>query len=75
MKFIETHERVYSRGGYISNPVMFAVDDIRRIVQCEDDYNFTNIITKDGKVHTTPEKYEDLVKKIKECCEPEGKEE
>lgn len=65
--FVELKKREYYRGGYISNPAMFAVDDIARVIQCTDDHDFTNIITKDGKVHTITERYEDVVKKIRDA--------
>lgn len=67
MMFVELKKQEYYRGGHISNPVMFAVDDIARVVRCTDDYDFTNIITKDGKVHTITERYEDVVKKIRDA--------
>ena len=65
--FVELKKQEYYRGGYISNPIMFAVDDIARVVQCVGDYSCTNIITKDGKVHTITERYEDVVKKIRDA--------
>ena len=67
MMFVELKKQQYYRGGYISNPSMFAVDDIARVVQCVDDYDLTNIITKDGKGHTIAERYEDVVKKIRDA--------
>jgi hypothetical protein len=67
MMFVELKKQEYYRGGYVSNPAMFAVDDIARIVQCTDDYNYTNIVTKDGKVHTIHERYDDVAKKIRDA--------
>ena len=65
--FVELKKREYYRGGYISNPVMFAIDDIARVVSCTDDYNYTNIVSKDRKVHTIAERYEDVAKKIRDA--------
>jgi len=65
--FVELKRREYYRGGYISDQALFAIDDISRVVQCKDDWNFTNVITKDGKVHTIAEKYEDVAKKIRDA--------
>lgn len=65
--FIELKKLEYYRGGYISNPAMFAIDDIARVVQRTDNHNYTNIITKDGKVHTIAERYEDVAKKIRDA--------
>ena len=65
--FIELKEQTYNRGGYISTNIMFALDDIARVIECTDDYSCTNIITKDGKKHTINERYENVVKKIKEA--------
>lgn len=65
--FVELNKREYYRGDYISNPAMFAVDDISRVVQCTDDYSCTNIVTKDGKVHTIAERYRDVAKKIRDA--------
>lgn len=67
MMFVELKKQEYYRGGYISDPAMFAIDDIARVVQCKDDYSYTNIITKDGKVHTITERYEDVAKKIRDA--------
>ena len=65
--FIEVHKREYYRGGHIFTDMYISVDDISRIVQCTDDFNYTNIITKDGKVHTIGEKYAEVVQKISEA--------
>ena len=62
--FVEFFKREYRNGGYISSKVLFAVDDISRVASCVDDYTCTNIITKDGKIHTVLEKYEDVAKKF-----------
>ncbi len=63
--FVEFMERQYYRGGYISTCILFSLNDISRVVECVDDYTCTNIITKDGKIHTVLEKYSDVVKKIR----------
>jgi len=67
MMFVELKKLEYYRGGYISNPTMFAVDDIARVVRCTDDYSRTNIITKDRKGYTIAERYEDVAKKIRDA--------
>ena len=72
MKFVEFNKREYRNGGYYSVRILFSISDIARIVECVDDYSCTNIVTKDGKVHTLNERYEDVVKKIREA---EGTEE
>ena len=65
--FVELRERTYHRGGYITIGAMFAIDDISRVVECADDYTCTNVITKDGKIHTLKEKYPDVIKKIQDA--------
>lgn len=63
-KFIELKKREYNRGGYISNYMCVSLDDIARVVQCIDDYDCVNVVTKDGKIHTINERYNDVVMKI-----------
>ena len=63
--FIELPKRTYWRGGYVSENMLVAIDDISRVVQCTDDYSLTNIVTKDGKVHTISDRYENIVQKIR----------
>ena len=65
--FVELRERTYHRGGYITISAMFAIDDISRVVECADDYTCTNVITKDGEIHTLNEKYSDVIKKIQDA--------
>lgn len=67
--FVELKERTYCRGAYRSIGVMFAIDDISRVVECADDYACTNVVTKDGKIHTINEKYEDVTKEIRDAME------
>lgn len=69
MKFIELHENVYNRGGYIPNEMYVAVNDIARVERCIDDYRYASMKTKDGKIHILQESYEDVVKKIKEASD------
>lgn len=64
-KFIELREREYYRGGYISNDMCVSLDDIARVIRCTDDYDRTNVVTKDGKIHTINERYNDVVTKIR----------
>ena len=70
-RFIELREREYYRGGYISNDMCVSLDDIARVIQCMDDYSCTNVVTKDGKIHTINERYNDIVTKIRQAegCE------
>lgn len=63
-KFVELKEREYYRGSYITNDMYVSLDDIARVVQCVDDRNCVNVVTKDGKVHTLNERYKDVIKKI-----------
>ena len=63
--FVELPRRNYWRGGYVSENMLVTIDDISRVVQCTDDYEFTNIVTKDGEVHTISDRYENVVKKIR----------
>ena len=73
--FVEFPKRTYWRSGYISENMLVAIDDISRVVQCTDDYSLTNIVTKDGKVHTISDRYENVVKKIRNAERwEEGKE-
>lgn len=62
--FVELKKRIYYRSGYVSVNAMFAIDNISRVIECADDYTCTNVITKDGKLHTINEKYTDVIKKI-----------
>lgn len=64
-RFVEFKARGYNRGSYISIPIPVALDEISRIIECEDDYHFTNLITKDGKMRTLYERYSEVVKKIR----------
>lgn len=68
MRFIEFKELTYMNGGYISAGLCVAVDDVSRVVECADDYSRTNLITSDGKIHTLNEKYQDVVKKLRNAC-------
>lgn len=63
--FVELPKREYERGRYISTNMLIAIDDISRVVQCTDNYELTNIVTKDGKIHTIADRYENVVKKIR----------
>lgn len=65
--FVELKERIYKNGGYITNGMFVALSDIARVVECVDDYRCTNVITRDGKVHTLNEKYADVVEKIRKA--------
>lgn len=72
--FVEFHERVYNRGFYISTNMLVAIDDIARVVECADDQSLSNLVTKDGKIHTLNERYMDVTRKIKDAisgCEEE----
>lgn len=72
--FVELCKRTYYRGGYISTPILVAIDDISRVIECEDDRNLSNLVTKDGKVHNLNERYMDVVRKINDAisgCEEE----
>lgn len=67
--FVELQKRVYNRGFYTSTNILVALSDISRVIECEDDRDFTNLITKDGKVHTLNMRYLDVVRKIKNATE------
>ena len=71
MKFVEFNKREY-HNGYCSVRILVSISDITRVVECVDDYSYTNIVTKDGKIFTLNEKYADVIKKIREA---EGAEE
>lgn len=70
--FIELKKREYYRGGYISNDMCVSLDDIARVVQCIDDYDCVNVVTKDGKIHTINERYNDVVMKIGQAVRQDG---
>ena len=72
MKFVEFNKREYHNSGYYSIGILVSISDIARIVERIDDFSCTNIVTKDGKIHTLNERYADVVKKIREA---EGTEE
>lgn len=65
MMFVELPNRTYWRGGYVSNNMLIAIDDISRVVRCTDDYELTNIVTKDGEIHTISDRYENVAQKIR----------
>ncbi len=71
MKFVEFNKREY-HNGYCSVRILVSISDITRVVECVDNYSYTNIVTKDGKIFTLNEKYADVIKKIREA---EGAEE
>lgn len=70
--FVKLRQRVYRNGGYINTDIAFAISEIARVVECKDDYKYTNVVTRDGKIFTIPETYSDVMKKI---IEAEGAEE
>lgn len=67
--FVELRKRTYYRGGYISTSLLVALGDISRVIECEDDRDLSNLVTKDGKVHNLNERYMDVVRKIKNATE------
>ena len=67
MKFVEVLPMTYSRGGYLTTSMLISLDNIARVIECEDDYYKTNIVTKDGKIYTLNEKFSDVKEKIREC--------
>lgn len=66
MKFVEFNKREYLNG-YRSVRILVSISDITRVVECVDDYSYTNIVTKDGKIFTLNERYADVIKKIREA--------
>lgn len=66
MKFVEFNKREY-HNGYCSVRILVSISDITRVVECVDDYSYTNIVTKDGKIFTLNERYADVIKKIREA--------
>lgn len=67
--FVELPTQVYHNGSYYSCPLLFSLDHIVRVVECVDDYNYTNIVTKDGQVHTISLRYSQVVGKITDALE------
>lgn len=65
--FVELNVRGYYCGSHITTSAMIAIDDISRVLECNDDYTCTNVVTKDGKILTVNEKYCDVVKRIKDA--------
>jgi hypothetical protein len=72
MMFVEFNKRKYLNGGYITTKIMFNLNDICRVVECSDDWHFTNIITTDGEVHTIADEYSNVSKKIFAAEEQDG---
>lgn len=64
INFVEFQKRAYNHGRYISTNLLVSLDDISRVVQCEDDCTLANLVTKDGKIHTLNESYGDAATKI-----------
>lgn len=67
--FVELPRPVYHNGSDYSCMSLFSLDDIARVMECVDDYNYTNIVTKDGKVHTISLQYSQVVGKITDALE------
>ena len=67
MRFVEFNKRECLHGDYYLVRIMVPISDIARIVECVDNFSCTNIVTKDGKIHTLNERYADVVKKIKKA--------
>lgn len=70
--FVELPKQVYHNGYYYSCPMLFLLDDIARVSECVDDYNYTSLVTKDGKVHTISLRYSQVVGKITDALEKRG---
>lgn len=64
-RFVEFRARGYNNGCYTTTHILVALDEISRVIECEDDYDFTNLITKDGKIRNLTERYSEVVKKIR----------
>lgn len=74
--FVELPKREYWKGKSIPNNMLVAIDDIVRVVHCVDNHELTNIVTKDGKIHTIADRYENVVQKIRNAeRREEGKQE
>ena len=65
--FVKLGQRVYRNGGYINTDIAFETNEIARVLECQDDYSCTNIVTKDGKIFTIPKKFSDVMDKISEA--------
>lgn len=65
--FVKLEQRVYQNGGYINTDIAFEINEIARVLECQDDYSCTNIVTKDGKIFTIPKKFSDVMRKITEA--------
>lgn len=65
--FVELNVRGYDCGRQITTSAMIAIDDISKVLECNDDYTCTEVVTKDGKRLTVNEKYCDVVKRIKDA--------
>lgn len=67
--FVELPTQVYLNGTNYTCQSLFSLDDIARVRECVDDYNYTNIVTKNGKVHTISLRYSQVVGKITDALE------
>ena len=65
--FVKLEQRVYQNGSYINTDIAFEINEIARVLECQDDYSCTNIVTKDGKIFTIPRKFSDVMCKITEA--------
>ena len=70
--FVELPKQVYHNGSYYSCPMLLSLHDIARVTECVDDYNFTSIFTRDGKVHTISLRYSQVVGKITDALRGMG---
>ena len=67
--FVELPKQVYHNGSYYSCPMLLSLDNIMRVTECVDDYNYTSIVTKDGNVHVISLRYSQVVEKITDALE------
>lgn len=67
--FVELPKLVYHNGTDYPCQLLFSLDDIARVTECVDDDNYTNIVTKDGNIHTISLRYSQVVRKITDALE------
>ncbi len=63
--FIELNELYYCRGGYLSRPIMFNINEIAIVRESENTYvDGCSVALKNGKYYSVKEKYDEVISKI-----------
>lgn len=67
MRFIEVMQETVDGSRHVNIENLISIDEIVRVVRCNDDYYRSNIVTRDGHIYHLAERYEDVRAKILAC--------